>query len=74
MIKVSGFKYRNKDTFYDAISGQEIKNFEGYCMVSFDDGPEMIFKTWFDDSGERNWFAEGNNPKKDHCFISHNFL
>ena len=66
MLKVTAFKLRDNDVFYDATTGQPIENFVGYVMIYFNSG-QMIFKTGMT-NGERYWHAEGNNPAKEFVF------
>lgn len=74
MIEVSAYKYIDEGILRNPMNGMPLdtycgKPFEGYCMVYFDDGSQMIFKTGINPEGERTWWAEGNKPKKEFCFV-----
>ena len=69
MLKITAFKYRDNETFYGALSGQPLENFDGYAMIYFPDGVQMIFKTGIDNEyNERYFTAIGNKPKIDYIF------
>ena len=67
MLKVTAFKFRDREEFRGALTGQVIENFDGYAMIYFPDGVEMIFKTGLE-NGERYFTAIGNKPKIDYVF------
>ena len=69
MIEVSAYKFMSEGIFRNTQNSMPINNFTGNCMVYFDDGAQMIFETGINEDGERYWFANGNNPKKEYRFI-----
>ena len=69
-LKVGAFNFMGQGGFYGAMSGCRLSNdYKGYCQVLFKGAAPMIFYTGINEYGERSWFAEGNNPKKDIIFV-----
>ena len=74
MLEITAYKFISEGIFRDTQNGIPLDEycgapFQGYCMIYFDDGSQMIFDTGINQDGERYWFAEGNNPKKEYVFI-----
>lgn len=69
MLDIPAFQIHGDNAFFGAISGQRLPDdFEGYCIVYFDNDKPMIFRTGIE-NGERYWTAIGNNPKIEHRFV-----